>query len=77
MREKFVIPTGFLGAFCYSVSDVKISSIQASGLAKLMQPLIGRAAAWYQRQVGNELRKYGLRYEDLLDPSMSLVFLWE
>lgn len=38
-----------------------------------MKPFIGRAAAWYQAQVGNELRKYGLRYEDLLDPGMSLV----
>lgn len=38
-----------------------------------MKPLVGRMAAWYQAQVGTELRKYGLRYEDLLDPSMSLV----
>ena len=38
-----------------------------------MDPLLGRMAAWYQRSVGTELRKYGLRYEDLLDPQLDLV----
>ena len=47
--------------------------LQAGGLAKLMDPLLGRMAAWYQRSVGTELRKYGLRYEDLLDPQLDLV----
>ena len=44
-----------------------------TGLAKLMDPIIGYMARWYQNQVGKELRKYGLRYEDLLDPVMDLV----
>jgi len=39
----------------------------------MLDPLLGRMAAWYQRSVGTELRKYGLRYEDLLDPQLDLV----
>ena len=27
----------------------------------------------YQASVGKELRKYGLRYEDLLDPQLDMV----
>lgn len=38
-----------------------------------MDPVVGWMARWYQKQVGTELRKYGLRYEDLLDPGMNLV----
>ncbi len=38
-----------------------------------MKPVVNRVAAWYQGQVGTELRKYGLRYEDLLDPMGSLA----
>jgi ubiquinol-cytochrome c reductase subunit 7 len=45
---------------------------QATGLVKMLDPLLGRMAAWYQRSVGTELRKYGLRYEDLLDPQLDL-----
>jgi len=52
-------------------SSVTVS--QVGGLAKLMDPLLGRMAAWYQKSVGTELRKYGLRYEDLLDPQLDLV----
>ena len=57
----------------YLIEQSPASSLQAGGLAKLMKPLVGRIAGWYQKQVGTELRKYGLRYEDLLDPTMSLV----
>ena len=32
-----------------------------------------RMARSYQASVGTELRKYGLRYEDLLDPQLNLV----
>lgn len=52
-------------------SSITVS--QVGGLAKLMDPLLGRMAAWYQKSVGTELRKYGLRYEDLLDPQLNLV----
>lgn len=30
----------------------------------------------YQAVVGAELRKYGLRYEDLYDPQLDLVRVW-
>lgn len=30
----------------------------------------------YQAVVGAELRKYGLRYEDLYDPQLDLVSNW-
>lgn len=45
---------------------------QVGGLAKFLDPLLGRMAAWYQGAVATELRKYGLRYEDLLDPQLDL-----
>ena len=34
----------------------------------LLAPLVRWAAARYQAAVGDTLRKYGLRYDDLLDP---------
>ena len=44
-----------------------------SGLVKLFEPAIEWMAFRYQRAVGNELRKYGLRYDDLLCQAYSLV----
>lgn len=42
-------------------------------LAKLFDPLVAFLAPRYQAVVGHELRKYGLRYEDLYDPQYDLV----
>lgn len=42
-------------------------------IAKLFDPLVARLAPAYQAAVGNELRKVGLRYEDLYDPEFDLV----
>lgn len=42
-------------------------------LAKLFDPLVAWMAPRYQAVVGRELRKYGLRYEDLYDPQYDLV----
>ena len=42
-------------------------------LAKMFEPLFARAARSYQAMVGQELKKYGLRYDDLLDPLYSTV----
>lgn len=36
-------------------------------LAKLFDPLVARIAPAYQAAVGKELKRYGLRYEDLYD----------
>mmetsp|Transcript_22715 Transcript_22715/g.43279 ORF Transcript_22715/g.43279 Transcript_22715/m.43279 type:complete len:124 (+) Transcript_22715:121-492(+) len=41
-------------------------------LAKIMEPMWEWAATRYQAAVGAELKKFGLRYDDLLDPMMSL-----
>ncbi|KAL6769661.1 QCR7 [Auxenochlorella protothecoides x Auxenochlorella symbiontica] len=41
-------------------------------IAKLFDPLVARLAPAYQAAVGNELRKVGLRYEDLYDPEFDL-----
>jgi ubiquinol-cytochrome c reductase subunit 7 len=41
-------------------------------LTKMLEPLIKRASASYRRTVGDELRKYGLRYDDLLDEGQDL-----
>lgn len=40
-------------------------------LSKLFEPLMARAARSYQAMVGYELKKYGLRYDDLFDPLYS------
>eukprot|EP00959_Pyramimonas_sp_CCMP1952_P100150 2094300-Pyramimonas_sp.AAC.2 len=45
---------------------------RATGLAMLTAPMWEWAATKYQAAVGAELRKYGLRYDDLLDPMMNL-----
>merc|ERR1711907_649347 len=39
----------------------------ADMLSKLFEPLMARAARSYQAMVGYELKKYGLRYDDLYD----------
>jgi hypothetical protein len=39
----------------------------------MFEPLLGWAARRYQARVATELKKYGLRYEDLLDPWENLV----
>lgn len=49
------------------------SSSAPQALAKLFDPLVAWMAPRYQAVVGRELRKYGLRYEDLYDPQMDLV----
>ena len=44
-------------------------------IAKMFEPLFARAARSYQAMVGSELKKYGLRYDDLLDNLYSTVRL--
>lgn len=44
-----------------------------SALVKVFDPFLSWAATRYQANVGNELRKYGLRYEDLWDPLLNQV----
>ncbi|KAK3275547.1 hypothetical protein CYMTET_16329 [Cymbomonas tetramitiformis] len=41
-------------------------------VAKLTKPFWSWASKTYKGMVGAELQKYGLRYDDLLDPEMSL-----
>ncbi|KAI8110965.1 hypothetical protein M9434_004539 [Picochlorum sp. BPE23] len=43
-----------------------------TSLGKLFDPLIARFAPAYQAAVGKELKKYGLRLEDLYDPENDL-----
>ena len=45
-------------------------------LARLFQPLLGWASRRYQAQLGSKLSQYGLRYDDLLDPTMDQVRDW-
>ena len=44
-----------------------------STLVKVFDPFLSWAATRYQANVGAELRKYGLRYEDLWDPLLNQV----
>ena len=44
-----------------------------SGLVRAFEPFLSWAARRYQASVARELKKYGLRYEDLLDPIENLV----
>lgn len=41
-------------------------------LIKYFDPVITWAARRYQAAVGTELKKYGLRYEDLYDPQLNM-----
>ena len=40
---------------------------------KAFDPVLGWMARRYKAAVAQELKNYGLRYEDLLDPAMDLV----
>jgi hypothetical protein len=42
-------------------------------LARLTQPFLEWAASRYQARLATNLKKYGLRYDDLYDPMMDLV----
>lgn len=42
-------------------------------LEKLFAPVLDWMAVRYSANVGNTLRKYGLRYEDLYDPTLNQV----
>ena len=45
-------------------------------LVRAFEPFLGWAARRYQAAVADHLIKYGLRYEDLLDPINDLVRQW-
>ena len=44
-----------------------------AALIKMFDPVLGWMARRYQAAVAQELKNYGLRYEDLFDPMMNLV----
>jgi len=44
----------------------------SKALTKLLEPALEWAAKRYQAAVGAELKKYGLRYDDLIDPIQHL-----
>lgn len=44
----------------------------SKGLMRLLEPLAALVAPRYQAAVGAELKRYGLRYEDLYDPQLDL-----
>lgn len=54
-------------------SGLTRAPLPQGGLTKAFEPLFGWMALRYQAVVGKELRKYGLRYEDLFDPQQDLV----
>lgn len=43
-------------------------------MIKLFDPFLTWAARRYQAAVATELKKYGLRYEDLYDPLLNMVW---
>jgi Ubiquinol-cytochrome C reductase complex 14kD subunit len=49
------------------------SMLHMQALARMMRPFVDWAATRYQANLGNRLRSYGLRYDDLYDPMMDLV----
>eukprot|EP00887_Chlorella_sp_A99_P005351 scaffold1.g5351.t1 len=46
---------------------------RGGALARAFEPLVAWLAPRYQAVVGKELRKYGLRYEDLYDPQLDMA----
>ena len=55
---------------CHQV--LTLPSQLQSLIAKVFDPLVKFMAPRYQAAVGKELKKYGLRYEDLYDPMYDL-----
>ena len=45
----------------------------SKALVRLLDPFLSFWAVRYQASVASELRKYGLRYEDLYDPLLNQV----
>ncbi|KAK9863907.1 hypothetical protein WJX84_004242 [Apatococcus fuscideae] len=43
-----------------------------NSLARMFDPVMGWMARRYQAAVATELKKYGLRYEDLYDPQLNM-----
>jgi hypothetical protein len=48
-------------------------SFARQALSRLAQPFLEWAATRYQARLATNLKKYGLRYDDLYDPMMDLV----
>ena len=55
-----------------SPSSTRAVATMSRALQKMFAPWIKSASAAYRANVGNELRKYGLRYDDLLDEGQDL-----
>ncbi len=47
----------------------------SQSMIKMFDPVLTWAARKYQAAVATELKKYGLRYEDLYDPQLNMVSL--
>lgn len=48
-------------------------SFAMQAMIKMFDPVLTWAARKYQAAVATELKKYGLRYEDLYDPQLNMV----
>ncbi len=55
----------------HSIAASQRSILQA--MIKMFDPVLTWAARKYQAAVATELKKYGLRYEDLYDPQLNMV----
>jgi hypothetical protein len=47
--------------------------VQSGAIARLLRPAVEWYATRYQASLAVNLKKYGLRYDDLYDPAMDLV----
>ena len=52
---------------------VPLTAVSLQALIKMFDPVLTWAARKYQAAVATELKKYGLRYEDLYDPQLNMV----
>ncbi len=61
-----------LAYFSEHISCCRFRMATRTSISKLLDPIIQRFAPAYQAAVGKELKKYGLRIEDLYDPENDL-----
>jgi len=69
--EHFVVQLARVG--CSVGRGVPLWPDPMAALIKVFDPVLGWMARRYQAAVAQELKNYGLRYEDLFDPMMNLV----
>ena len=70
VREQYALGTcGAVAHRCRALDSLsKGCALTLQAFGRMFEPMMERWAKSYQAEVGGELRKYGLRVDDMLDP---------